>query len=102
MATPLLRPEALAAVNKYVLEHLSFDRLLQDRDLSKPAIDALGTVSGHKDKRHAQRQHRIGHRIDHFAVEIDVENGRLKVSTPDRGHRIRHAAERTDHIKTEI
>src|SRR3977135_3263618 len=51
------------AAAEYVLEHLSFDRLLQDGNLSKPAVDAFGTISGHKNKWHAARQHRVGDRV---------------------------------------
>jgi hypothetical protein len=41
-------PDPLAAIKKYALEHLSFDRLLQDQDLRKPAIDTFDSISGHK------------------------------------------------------
>src|SRR5258708_29327359 len=92
--SPYCFPEASAAVDKYAMQHLSFDRLLQDRHLSKPAIDAFGTISGHEYKRHAPRHHRIGDGVNHFSIKIDVENGRLKVLAPDCRHRIRHATER--------
>ena len=46
----MMFPELLAAIKKYALEHLSFDRLLQDQDLCKPSIDTFGSISGHKNK----------------------------------------------------
>src|SRR5205814_7555254 len=42
--------ESVAAVEKHALEHLSFDRLLQNRDPGKSAIDPFGPIPGHKNK----------------------------------------------------
>src|SRR5882672_5979404 len=65
---PILLGDSLdPAVNKYALQYLSFDRFLQDRDLSKPAIDAFGTISGHKYKWHAPCHYRVGDGVDHFS-----------------------------------
>ncbi len=74
IAAVLARP--VAAIKKYALEHLSFDRLLQDQDLRKPAIDTFDSISGHKNKWHAPSPYRIGDGVKHFSINVDVENRR--------------------------
>ena len=95
-------PDPLAAIKKYALEHLSFDRLLQDHDLRKPAIDTVDSISGHKNKWHAPSPYRVGDGVNHFSIKVDVENRRMKVLAPGCGHCICHSTEWTYHIKAKL
>ena len=98
----MMFPELLAAIKKYALEHLSFDRLLQDQDLCKPSIDTFGSISGHKNKWHAPSYHRVGDGVNHFSIKVDVENRRMKVLVPDYGHCICHSTEWSHHMKAKL
>ena len=64
-----------------LLQHIPLDRLLQERHAAETDIDAVGVVTGDEHKRHAALFQYFGDRIDEPVAEIDIEDGRVEVSS---------------------
>src|SRR5580700_9539612 len=88
--------------NEQLPQHFAIDRLLEDPRLRERTRARLPSVSGHEHERHVARLERLGHRIDHLAGEIDVEDGGIDGIALDRRERVAHGRERTEHVEIEI
>src|SRR5262249_52403753 len=84
----------VAADDEHRFQHLTFDRFLQDRHVGESPIDAFRPVSGDKDEWNSPCGKQVGNRVDHLAIEIDVEDrrvnggiagGSLRIGRPTEG-----------------
>src|SRR5215470_19725912 len=79
--SPLREFRGLAAVGRDedLLQHLPLHRLLDDRHVAEPAVNALDTIAGDENERNFARRQHVGDRIDEFSAEIDVDDARIDV-----------------------
>src|SRR5215510_7318219 len=61
------------------LQHLPLHRLLDDRHIAEPAIDAFDSIAGDEDERNLARRQYVGDGIDEFASEVDVDDAGVNV-----------------------
>ena len=74
--------ERIEKRHEHALERVRFDRLLQQRDVGVPAIDAVALVAGQEDERHAVREQEVGERLSKLACKIEVEEGAVETLGP--------------------
>src|SRR5579863_2517788 len=87
---------AIDAGEENPLQHLPFDRLLQDRYVAEPVVDSIGLVAGEENERNAARREYFGHRIGHAVAEVDVEDGTVEIALPRGRKRFGSGADRAD------
>src|SRR5713226_7610865 len=67
---------------------LSLHRLLDDGHGAKSAVDALHTVTGDKDEWNAPGDEDVGHWINEFSAEIDVDDSGIDIIVHGCNHRL--------------
>src|SRR5215469_18238688 len=70
--SPLREFRSLAPVggDEDLLQHLPLHRLLHDRHIAEPAVDALDAIAGYENERNFPRHQHVGDRVDEFSAEI--------------------------------
>ena len=94
----------LAAVggDEDLLQHLPLHRLLDDRHVAEPTIDALDAIAGDENERNFPRRQHVGDRVDEFSAEIDVNDARIDVVVHGSDHGLGQPAEGSDDRKSEF
>ena len=87
---------------KNALQRRLVDRLLQHRHLLETLLNGFRTVTGDKDQRDIAGGYGVGEVVDHFAFDIDVQNGGIEFLLPRRIHSVCDATKRPDHGKPEL
>src|SRR5713101_2092879 len=69
-----------------VLQRLPLDRFLDDGHRAKSAVNALDTVTGDEDEWNAAGNEDVGHGINEFSAEIDVDDPGVDFIVHGRNH----------------
>ena len=89
-------------MGKQLLQHFPLDRFLQNRDVAKPAVDAVGVVAGNEDERHVAPRQNFRDLVDHAVAEIDVEDGGVEVAVLGGLQCFEGGANRADDLEAEF
>src|SRR2546430_1825528 len=102
--SPLGEFRGLAAVggDEDLLQHLPLHRLLDDRHVAEPTIDALDAIAGDENERNFPRRQHVSDRVDEFSAEIDVNDARIDVVVHGSDHGLGQPAEGSDDRKSEF
>jgi hypothetical protein len=90
------------ARHKDSLQHVSFDRFLQNRNLAETRIYAVGVIASDEDERHAAHTQDFRHRINKTIAKIDIEHCGVEMSFSGRRQSLRRCVQRADHLIAEF
>src|SRR6516164_858009 len=96
------RSLAPAGGDEDLLQHLPLHRLLHDRHIAEPAVDALDAIAGYENERNFPRHQHVGDRVDEFSAEIDIDDTRIDIVVHGGDHGLGQPAEGSNDRKSEF
>src|SRR5580704_2112536 len=87
---------------KYLLQHLPFDWLLQNRHFLETAVDAIGVVAGDEDERHTASRQDFCNPVHRAVAKINIEDSGVEMSVAGGRQCLRRSANRTGNAESEF